>query len=47
MNANPQRPQNIDDIMFQVFGPKNKKKKLLPHEQAAKEISKILEERGL
>lgn len=48
MNLNPSRPQNINDLMFQVFGTKKKKKKLfLPHEQAAKNISDMLKERGL
>ena len=44
-NKNPSRPKQMDDIMFGVFGTgKKKKKKLLPHEEAAKEISKMIED---
>ncbi len=45
-NLCPSRPKDMNDLMFQTFSPK-KKKKLLPHEKAAKEISKMLEDRGL
>ena len=46
MNKNPSRPKNINDLMFETFSPgkKKMKKKLLPHEEAAKEISKMIEE---
>ena len=43
-NKNPSRPKQMDDIMFGVFGTGKKKKKLLPHEEAAKNISKMIEE---
>ena len=43
-NKNPSRPKQMDDIMFGVFGTGKKKKKLLPHEVAAKRISKLIEE---
>jgi hypothetical protein len=43
-NLNPSRPEEMNEIMFEVFGvSKNKKKKvLLPHQQAAKEISAMI-----
>jgi len=43
-NKNPSRPKQMDDIMFGVFGTGKKKKKLLPHEEAAKNISKMIED---
>lgn len=46
MNKNPERPENIDEILTSLFN-KNKKKKLQPHQDAAKEISKMLKEKGL
>jgi hypothetical protein len=43
MNKNPERPEDINDIMFNVFGTgKKKKKALLPHQQVAKEISEMI-----
>ena len=47
MNLNPSRPKEMNEIMFGVFGTGKKKKKLLPHEEAAKNISKMLKEKGL
>ena len=44
MNKNPSRPEDMNEIMFEVFGTGKKKKKLLPHEVAAKKISKLIEE---
>ena len=43
-NKNPSRPESMDEIMFGVFGTGKKKKKLLPHEEAAKNISKMIED---
>lgn len=47
MNANPRRPEEMNEIMFEVFGTKKKKKKLQPYQEAAKEISNMLKEKGL
>ena len=43
-NKNPSRPKEMNEIMFGVFGTGKKKKKLLPHEEAAKNISKMISE---
>lgn len=44
MNKNPERPKEIDELMFEVFGTKKKKKVLPLHKQISNEISDMVKE---
>ena len=42
-NKNPDRPEEMNEIMFEVFGTKKKREKALsPHKQIEKEMSEMV-----
>lgn len=43
MNKNPERPKEMNEIMFEVFGTGKKKKKKLPfYKEVEKEMSEFV-----